>query len=286
MLIEINYEIKYKYTGPVFLESNEIRIFPRNDLTQRLIDYNIEIGPNPSDKTFFMDPEGNSGLKTWFNGLTEDLSINFNCKVQTLRDNPYDFIVDFDSAKLPLKPDLNQHNRYLEIQGESREVKDFSDRTREESGSELIRFLPVLAEKIRTDFKYVIREKGPANSAAGTLENKKGACRDFAVLFCEACKYQGLASRFVSGYVFDEDDKNQSSHLHAWSEVYIPGGGWRGFDPVNGIAVSDSHIAVAASYDPSRVIPVTGSYRSNINMSGMDYLIEVKKLSYTRLQSS
>jgi len=55
----------------------------------------------------------------------------------------------------------------------------------------------------------------------------------------EACRALGLAARFVSGY--QEGDPNQEER-DAWAEVYLPGAGWRGYDPTNGIAVADRHV--------------------------------------------
>ncbi len=264
MLIEINYKINYLYTAPVFLESNEIRIFPRNDLSQKLLDYKINIAPEPSNQTFFIDSENNTGLKVWFNDLTEYFELDFNCRVETLRKNPYDYIVDFDKTKLPYK---KINNNTL--------LQSFSDEIRETVDNDVLGFLSVLAEKIRSEFKYEIREDGQPHTPEKSLNDKCGSCRDFAVLFMELCKCQGLEARFVSGYIFD-DDLQDNAYLHAWAEVYIPGGGWRGYDPVNGIATADRHIAVAASTDPLNVLPVIGSYRSNVGKSKMDYSIKIK----------
>ncbi len=269
MLIEVNNKIKYQYIKPVFLESNEIRIFPRNDLTQKLLDYNIEINPEPSSRTFFIDPENNCGLKVWFNDLTEIFSLDFKCTVETLRENPYDYIVDFDRTKLP---------HFHCERSEAIQVKRFSDEIRKNTNNDLLEFLSVLSEKISSEFKYIIRENGPPKTAEQTLTDKNGACRDFAVLFTEACKCQGINARFVSGYMFDEK-MQEESHLHAWAEVYVPGGGWRGYDPVNGLAVAGRHIAVAASSAPSKVLPVIGSYRSNAGNSKMEYSINLSLLS-------
>src|SRR5690606_27947417 len=89
----------------------------------------------------------------------------------------------------------------------------------------------------------------------------KGACRDLAMLFIDACRSQGLAARFVSGYAWQ--DAAQAEHdLHAWAEVYLPGGGWRGFDPSTGLATADHHIAVAACAVPDGAAPTTGTIQS------------------------
>ena len=51
--------------------------------------------------------------------------------------------------------------------------------------------------------------------------------------------------------------------LHAWAEVYVPGGGWRGFDPTLGLAVGDRHIALAAAVDPKQAATVSGTLEPN-----------------------
>ena len=102
-------------------------------------------------------------------------------------------------------------------------------------------FLGALADEIHHGFHHVGRLEGEPTSAAETLATLTGACRDTAVLYIAACRSQGLAARFVSGYSMHHPPEVSEHELHAWAEVYLPGGGWRGFDPSLGLAVADGH---------------------------------------------
>jgi transglutaminase-like putative cysteine protease len=94
------------------------------------------------------------------------------------------------------------------------------------------------------------------------------------VLFCEACRSRGIPARFVSGYE-REASLQERSHMHAWAEVYLPGGGWRGYDPSQGLAVSTTHVALAAAADPAMAAPITGTYRGS-GAATMSYRISMQ----------
>ena len=101
---------------------------------------------------------------------------------------------------------------------------------------------------------------GAPFAAETTLREQEGSCRDLAVLFCAACRAVGLAARFVSGYERDAS-LQENGDLHAWAEVYLEGGGWRGYDPSRALAVASTHVAVAAASDPLLASPVSGTFR-------------------------
>ena len=89
------------------------------------------------------------------------------------------------------------------------------------------------------------------------------------------CREMGFAARFISGYHAVEADQHE---LHAWAEVYLPGGGWRGFDPTAGIATSDRHIAIATGAEPMQAAPVSGTFRGR-RSAVMETSVSVRPLS-------
>jgi transglutaminase-like putative cysteine protease len=120
--------------------------------------------------------------------------------------------------------------------------------------------LTTLNTRIANGFRYQTREEPGVQSPAQTLSSGTGSCRDFATLFIESCRQCGLASRFISGYVVNETAFPWNTATHAWAEVYLPGSGWRGFDPTSGLLVSGDHIAVAVHRHPEAIPPVYGSF--------------------------
>ncbi len=118
-------------------------------------------------------------------------------------------------------------------------------------------FLFALNQRIYQNCEYITRDSGEPFPAGVTWRKRIGSCRDYAVLFMEVCRAIGIAARFVSGYQ-EGDAEQQSRDLHAWVEIYLPGAGWRGYDPTLGLIVSDRHIPLAASAIPKYAAAVEG----------------------------
>jgi transglutaminase-like putative cysteine protease len=95
---------------------------------------------------------------------------------------------------------------------------------------------------------------------AETLALGTGSCRDWAFLFMEAARHFGLAARFASGYLNTPPSSANYGATHAWAEVFLPGVGWKGFDPTTGLVVGTDHIAVAVARLPESVPPIEGSF--------------------------
>jgi transglutaminase-like putative cysteine protease len=136
-----------------------------------------------------------------------------------------------------------------------------------------------LVEIIQDRVKYTQRHMGPAWPAGRTLKERVGSCRDLAMLMIETCRCVGLPARFVSGYHLVEP-RPQVYDLHAWAEIYLPGAGWRGFDPSGKGAIDDRYIVLATSSKPGLTAAVTGSFSGSVQVkSAMSWSIEAEILT-------
>ena len=263
MQFNVNHTTTYRYSEPVYLDPHVIRLRPRADGTQRLIAYQLQIDPAPAGYSECLDAIGNSVVQAWFDSPTSQLKLSSQFMVETLRDNPFDFLLP-PPSQLQLTPAADV----------SPELGAFAREMARHAGEQTMTFLELLADRLCRDWHQVIREEGAPLSAEAVLNASDVSCRDLAVLFCEACRAMNLQARFVSGYEVGSATAERG-FMHAWAEVYLPGGGWRGYDPSRGVAVGSDHVAVAAAAIPGDAAPVSGAYRGPAK-SSMEAAIQMQ----------
>ena len=137
-----------------------------------------------------------------------------------------------------------------------------------------------LASQIHSEVNYLRRETPGVQSPLETLSLGSGSCRDTAVLLMEAARTIGYAARFVSGYMESENSKVARGSTHAWVEVYLPHYGWIGYDPSIGHRTGLGHVAVATSYHPRGIMPISGKFdRKGSVYTGMQVAISSNRPS-------
>jgi transglutaminase-like putative cysteine protease len=264
MRISVVHSTVYRYDSPVYLEPHTFRLRPREDGCQRLAQYSLQISPAPAGQTQCLDHDGNVIIQAWFAGLTQELALHTAFEIETLRENPFDFLLSPLDRNLPMVyPEvLRAPLASYMTEVPPGPVRDFARSLAEECGWQTMPFLSALNQRLLETTRQVVRHEGAPLAPEETLRTREGSCRDLAVLFCAACRTVGLAARFVSGYERDSALEDEGD-LHAWAEIYLQGGGWRGYDPARGLAVGLSHVPVAAAADPLLAAPVTGTYRGH-----------------------
>ncbi|MCC5821847.1 MAG: transglutaminase family protein [Phycisphaerales bacterium] len=279
MFIRIRHTLRYDYDRPVFFEPTTVRLTPRQDTTQRLIDHRIDVTPTPDGQTWTIEQDGTSARVAWFSGKHSALQIDTDTVVQTLRENPFDALITHAPAsQLPAlyPPDtataLAPHLTPPTDPG----LLDWAIDISEKSQHQTLPFLTNLTDWIYANCRMIMRQDGDPYTAAQTLAERSGACRDVAILFIAACRARGLAARFVSGYSIHSPPETTEQELHAWAEVYLPGAGWRGYDPSLGLATADGHVPIATAPNYPLAAPTTGSYRGTGASATMRYDITIE----------
>ncbi len=108
------------------------------------------------------------------------------------------------------------------------------------------------------------------------LEERAGACQDFAHLLVAVSRSWGVPGRYAVGYL-DPDCALEGSHqaqgtalegkpraaTHAWAEVLVPGAGWRGFDATQRLVVNETYVTVAVGRDSRDAAPFRGAFKGD-----------------------
>src|SRR6476620_5260476 len=92
MRLHVQHRTHYEYERPVFLDPHVLRLKPPTNATQRLINLDIAIDPEPAGRAENTDLGGNETSTIWFNDLTDHLTITTTSTVETLRPNSFDFL--------------------------------------------------------------------------------------------------------------------------------------------------------------------------------------------------
>lgn len=277
MRFTIKHRTRYSYSQPVRLSPHRLRFHPRDDGSQRVIEHRLDISPTPQGRNDHIDLEGNRVAQVWFDRDTEHLEINLHMQVETYRVNPFDFVLDSEAVSLPIDhaDDVVCARGYLERIEADDAVTAFAAELSLAVERDTLRFLDRLNTQLFADYNHIHRETGIPQSPAMTLASRNGACRDLAVLFVDCCRAEGLAARFASGYQRG-NLQSERRHLHAWPEVYLPGAGWRGFDPTHGEAIADTHVTVAAAARSQDTMPVSGVFIGQGANSSLVYDLRIE----------
>jgi len=255
----------YNFSGKVRLEPHTLRLRPREGHELRIESSDLKITPTASLR-WYRDVEDNSVAIATFASDTEQLVIESEVIIQQYNEAPLDFLVADYAIDYPFNyqaEDMAVLSPYMfaNVQTDKDPLADWLANIWQ-SGEPIQTYalLQRLSIHIQQTLVYQLREEPGVQSVAETLSRGSGSCRDSAFLFMEAARRLGLAARFVSGYLHAEPSAFNYGSTHAWAEVFLPGAGWKGFDPTIGKVVGTEHTAVAVARLPESVPPVSGSF--------------------------
>jgi transglutaminase-like putative cysteine protease len=264
MKIGIRYETIYHYDRAVRFSPHDVRLFPRTDRFVQIT--RLDFQTEPATKVRFgRDLFDNVVASCFFDKASETLELRLEIDIEAAEKNPFDFVLERRAVQMPIAYEEDISSivcAYCKRQTtESLSLPGWVPPS-EKSARETVATLVELTKLLHQTISYERREEGAAQLPAETLRRQRGACRDTAVLLAEILRDVGLAARVVSGFLREADENVRSAEgsLHAWAEVFLPGAGWVGLDPTNGIFCNDNFIPAAVGLRPADITPISGSF--------------------------
>lgn len=276
MKFQVSHTTHYNYETGVTFCHNIATLKPKTIPGQTLLDYKLEISPEPSEISERLDFFGNT--ITRFSIQKHHTELKVTAKSNILRDYTLQPNIETSTTgkTIILKDALNALKtntpEYIDakqfilesifIAKISQEIKDYAqvsfkpNRPVFEAAFELM-------QRIYTEFKFDSGFSTIATPIHEVMKEKKGVCQDFAQIAIACVRSIGLPARYVSGYIETLPPPGKEKLVgtdasHAWFSVYIPTFGWIDFDPTNNQIPKNQHITVSWGRDYYDVPPLKG----------------------------
>jgi transglutaminase-like putative cysteine protease len=272
-VLHVRHRTAYLYRELVQLGEHRLMSRPRDSHDLRLLDTSLTLRPPAASLRWRHDVFGNSIALATFEQPTQELVVesgfraeHYPAERQALDLEPYAARLPFSYAADDALDLGHSKERHYDDPGHQVDtwVKAIVEQVPRAGTLEV---LEALNTRIRAQLRYEPREAPGVQSPLKTLQLGTGSCRDFAVLMMEGVRSLGLAARFVSGYLYDEELIGAAGGVvgggstHAWVSVYLPGAGWVELDPTHATIGGRNLIRVAVARDASQAAPLIGSYR-------------------------
>ncbi|PPE73525.1 transglutaminase [Solimonas fluminis] len=270
-ILSVEHKTLYRYAKPVAFNDHRLMCRPRDSHDLRLLETGLSITPAASVR-WLHDVFGNSIAIASFQEPAQELCFLSTFRAEHYPAVPQDILIEEYARKLPFSypaeevADLGRTKERHYPDPDHRIdawAKRFVGR---KTGSGTLNALVAMTKAIKKEFQYARREEMGVQAPVETLQLGSGSCRDFALFQMEAARSLGLAARFVSGYLYDEQLVDAGDGLvgggatHAWAEIFLPGAGWIEFDPTNALVGGRNLIRVAVARDAGQAVPLSGSY--------------------------
>jgi transglutaminase-like putative cysteine protease len=286
MKLDIRYRCSFEYDSLVRESQNELRAAPISDARQTVLSYRVTSFPAAR----FFSFEDYWGTRVDAFGVREPHNFIEVVAEATVETHPAPMLTaSADVAQLRDLDFLAEHFEYLERTPHVDWHDDIAVEARRQleiAGPDVVSAVLAIHRRAGSILTYC-----PGTTYVGVpiedlVARGEGVCQDYAHLAVALCRSIGIPARYVSGYLFTDDDAVGADidtdvvqvQTHAWFEAAIPGVGWLALDPTNKQEVGLRHVKIGHGRDYDDVPPLRGVYTGPTN-ADLQVGVEMRRLS-------
>lgn len=250
MRLVVDHVTRYRYDRPVRSGVQSHRLTPSDFQGQRVVEWAVSVSGGTRGACF-RDGAGDR-IQAWtIAGPVEEITVSVRGVVETsdqagvlrghresvvpeayLRDTP---ATEADAALVALAADV--------------------------AGADVLSLAHGLSAAVAGAIAYAPGATHAHTTAAEALAQGEGVCQDHAHALIACARSRGIPARYVSGYLFADQDGRPHEAAHAWAELHVPGLGWVGFDPANACCPDPRYIRLGSGFDAQDAAPIRGIAR-------------------------
>lgn len=280
LVYALSHTTTYDYAGDVSISHQLLRLTPRHEGRQARLKHRLQIVPEPGTLSSFAD---------YFGNLTHVIGLQ----------TPHQQLVVHSESQVAVGPAFIPEPLETpaweavgalcrdDYSGPSLEALEFTypsplalatpdiaEFARESFPPDrpVLDAITDLTARIHHDFTFDPAATTVTTPLAVMFRQRRGVCQDLAHLQIACLRSQGLAARYVSGYLETDPPPGQAKlrgvdASHAWVSFYCPGIGWIDIDPTNNCLPSLRHITIGWGRDYSDICPIRGVLVGSQNQS-------------------
>lgn len=264
LVLSVRHLTRYEYHGQVWDSFNEARLQPASDSAQLCRKFLLRIDP-AAEVREYPDFYGNTVHYFDLKAAHERLAIEALSTVETQPDargvppGSLPIVALKSSAVVEEYFDFLHDSHFVSLEADIwREVVDALP----QGAQDLWQDTQTIGRHVYSSFTYTPRVTTVNTRPAEVVRTRRGVCQDFAHVMLGMCRTVGIPARYVSGYFLNPNrapDEIEASH--AWVEVFLPGYGWKGFDPTHNREPDTRYVKVAVGRDYGDIRPLGGTFR-------------------------
>ncbi len=272
MHYRVHHSTDYRYSSPVQLSRQLLRLSPRQTPWQQVHSHAIRVTPEPNEWIELQDFFGNPMVQFALQQPHSELRVEVESRLcvsprapspASGESPPWEQVRDSlmgsaDAGALEASAFLFASPHVAVTQALARYAgHSFTPRR------PLLEALLDFTARIFDEFCFDPQATTISTPVEQVLAERRGVCQDFAHLQIACLRSLGLPASYVSGYILTQPPPGQPRLIgadasHAWVSAWCPPLGWVDLDPTNNHLVDTQHVTLAWGRDFSDVSPIRG----------------------------